>query len=60
MISRFRTVKYMPSWPAKGFETIDSNRSRVEAFVSWYNTEYKHSKLNYVTPLTIFSTEPRN
>ncbi|MDD9197170.1 IS3 family transposase [Aliivibrio sp. S3MY1] len=48
--SLFRTVKYMPSWPTKGFETIDSSRSWVEAFVRWYNTEHKHSKLNYVTP----------
>ncbi|TCN91569.1 integrase-like protein [Vibrio crassostreae] len=48
--SLFRTVKYMPSWPTKGFETLDSSRSWVEAFVRWYNTEHKHSKLNYVTP----------
>ncbi len=47
--SLFRTGKYMPSWPAKGFETIDSSRSWVEAFVRWYNTEHKQSKLNYVT-----------
>ncbi len=47
--SLFRTVKYMPSWPAKGFETIDGSRRWVEAFVCWYNTEHKHRKLNYVT-----------
>ncbi|MEZ9561094.1 integrase core domain-containing protein [Vibrio splendidus] len=40
----------MPNWPTKGFETLDSSRSWVEAFVLWYNTEHKHSKLNYVTP----------
>ncbi|EOK5765945.1 integrase core domain-containing protein, partial [Vibrio vulnificus] len=45
-----RTVKYMPSWPTKGFEQLDASRSWVEAFVRWYNTEHKHSKLNYVTP----------
>ncbi|PTP11641.1 hypothetical protein CWO07_26775 [Vibrio splendidus] len=39
-----------PNWPTKGFETLDSSRSWVEAFVLWYNTEHKHSKLNYVTP----------
>nr|WP_235424866.1 IS3 family transposase [Vibrio vulnificus] len=48
--SLFRTVKYMPSWPTKGFEQLDASRSWVEAFVRWYNTEHKHSKLNYVTP----------
>lgn len=48
--SLFRTVKYMPNWPTKGFESLDSSRRWVEAFVRWYNTEHKHSKLNYVTP----------
>ncbi|USD64080.1 IS3 family transposase [Vibrio sp. SCSIO 43136] len=48
--SLFRTVKYMPSWPTKGFENLDISRDWVESFVRWYNTEHKHSKLNYVTP----------
>ncbi len=48
--SLFRTVKYMPNWPTKGFETLNRSRCWVEAFVHWYNTEHKHSKLNYVTP----------
>ncbi|MGL1018939.1 IS3 family transposase, partial [Vibrio vulnificus] len=29
--SLFRTVKYMPSWPTKGFEQLDASRSWVEA-----------------------------
>lgn len=48
--SLFRTVKYMPNWPVKGFESIEVSRCWVEAFVNWYNTEHKHSQLNYVTP----------
>ena len=48
--SLFRTVKYMPSWPTKGFVNLDESRCWVEAFVRWYNTEHKHSQLNYVTP----------
>ena len=48
--SLFRTLKYVPSWPDKGFEDIESCRDWVENFVHWYNTEHKHSKLNYVTP----------
>ncbi|MGR5132650.1 IS3 family transposase [Vibrio alfacsensis] len=48
--SLFRTVKYMPNWPTKGFECVEDSRSWVEAFVRWYNTEHKHSQLNYVTP----------
>nr|WP_132969626.1 integrase core domain-containing protein [Vibrio crassostreae] len=46
--SLFRTVKYVPSWPTKGFETLKNRRCWVEAFVCWYNT--KHSNINYVTP----------
>jgi len=48
--SLFRTLKYVPSWPSKGFENLESSRSWVGKFVLWYNTEHKHSRLNYVTP----------
>ncbi|WP_456294472.1 IS3 family transposase [Vibrio renipiscarius] len=48
--SLFRTLKYVPSWPSKGFESLERGRSWVESFVIWYNTEHKHSRLNYVTP----------
>ena len=34
----------------QGLEHLDSSRRWVEAFVRWYNTRHKHSKLNYVTP----------
>ena len=48
--SLFRTVKYMPSWPTKGFENLEASRDWVETFVRWDNSEHKHSQLNYVTP----------
>lgn len=48
--SLFKTLKYVPAWPSKGFQTLEASREWVENFVSWYNTEHKHSKLNYVTP----------
>ncbi|WP_422615214.1 IS3 family transposase [Grimontia marina] len=48
--SLFRTVKYIPSWPTKGFDGLEESRCWVNGFVRWYNTEHKHSKLNYVTP----------
>ncbi|TOP56051.1 integrase core domain-containing protein [Vibrio parahaemolyticus] len=47
--SLFRTVKFMPNWPTRGFENLDSGRCWIEAFVRWYNTEHEHSKQNYVT-----------
>ena len=48
--SLFRTLKYVPSWPKKGFKSLDLSRAWVDSFVHWYNTEHKHSRLNYVTP----------
>lgn len=48
--SLFRTLKYVPSWPSKGFAELEISRLWVEQFVVWYNTKHKHSRLNYVTP----------
>ena len=46
----FRTCKYVPGFPRKGFATIAEAREWVHAFVHWYNLEHKHSALKYVTP----------
>jgi len=48
--SLFRTMKYVPNWPSNGFNNLEESRDWVERFVRWYNTEHKHSRLNYVTP----------
>ena len=48
--SLFRTLKYVPSWPAKGFSDLESAQSWVGSFVYWYNNEHKHSQLRFVTP----------
>jgi putative transposase len=46
----FRTCKYTPGYPATGFETIESARAWTHRFVTWYNTEHRHSALAFVTP----------
>jgi transposase InsO family protein len=46
----FRTCKYVPSWPARGFPNIEEARAWVHAFVRWYNTEHRHSAIRFVTP----------
>ncbi|PNM27222.1 hypothetical protein A6J66_000590 [Yersinia enterocolitica] len=48
--SLFRTLKYVPSWPEKGFATLEDARAWVEGFVSWYNEEHRHRGIRYVTP----------
>ncbi len=48
--SLFKTVKYCPQWPLKGFLNSDDAREWVDGFVHWYNTRHKHSGIKYVTP----------
>lgn len=46
----FRTFKYRPEYPVKGFESIGTARNWVNRFVAWYNEEHHHSGIRYVTP----------
>jgi len=48
--SLFRTAKYRPEFPTKGFETLEAARAWGAAFVHWYNVEHKHSGIRYVSP----------
>jgi putative transposase len=48
--SLFKTPKFRPGFPINGFSTIEDAHDWVLAFVRWYNTEHRHSALNYVTP----------
>jgi len=47
----FRTLKYRPNFPHKGFETLEEARKWSQQFVLWYNEVHLHSGLNYVTPV---------
>jgi putative transposase len=49
-VSIFRTCKYRPDYPYKGFVTLDDGRAWVLKFVQWYNHEHKHSGLKFMTP----------
>jgi len=48
--SLFRTCKYRPDFPIKGFETIETARKWVYQFVEWYNGNHLHSGIQFVTP----------
>ncbi len=48
--SLFRTLKYVPAYPTKPFESIEAARTWVHGFAQWYNNEHRHSAIRYVTP----------
>ena len=47
--SLFRTIKYVPVYPGY-FASVDTARAYFETFVTWYNTEHRHSGIRFVTP----------
>jgi len=48
--SLFRTAKYRPEYPAKGFANLDDARAWAADFVQWYNIDHRHSGIRYVSP----------
>jgi len=48
--SLFRTVKYCPTWPVKGFASLQAVRDWMLAFEGAYNERHLHSGINFVTP----------
>jgi len=48
--SLFKTLKYCPGFPERGFASLDEAREWVGKFVNWYNNIHLHSGINFVTP----------
>lgn len=48
--SMFRTVKYCPDYPSKGFDTLEDARHWMLKFARYYNCEHRHSGIKFVTP----------
>jgi transposase InsO family protein len=48
--SLFRTAKYRPQFPAKGFADLDHARQWANSFVQWCNHDHRHSAIRYVSP----------
>lgn len=46
----FRTCKYRPHYPAKGFTRLETARDWVLGFVRWYNHAHRHRAIRFVTP----------
>lgn len=49
--SIFKILKYRPNYQPKGFGSLTEARRWVQHFVNWYNTEHKHSRISYVSPV---------
>jgi putative transposase len=48
--SLFRTAKYRPEFPTKGFADLEQARTWAASFVHWYNVDHRHSGIRYVSP----------
>lgn len=46
----FKTYKYRPAFPHRGFESLEAAREWTQGFVTWYNEEHHHSAIAFVTP----------
>ncbi len=46
----FRTAKYRPEFPTKGFADLGAARAWAAGFVHWYNVDHRHSGIRYVSP----------
>jgi putative transposase len=46
----FKTLKYCPKWPAKGFRSLIAVRQWMLLFEQAYNEEHLNSGINFVTP----------
>lgn len=57
--SLFRTLKYCPTWPSKGFASLEEARHWVKAFVHAYNHDHCHSAIRFVTPAQRHSGKDR-
>lgn len=48
--SLFKTLKYRPGYPSKGFKSLEDATVWTKKFVVWYNDEHLHSEIKFVTP----------
>lgn len=48
--SIFKTCKYRPDFPDKGFASLDLSRQWCLQFVRWYRHDHRHSGICFVTP----------
>jgi len=52
--AQFKTMKYGPWYPER-FASIEEARVWMRAFVTWYNTEHRHSGIGLLPPQVVHS-----
>ena len=50
--AQFKTMKYGASYPER-FASLEEARMWIRGFVSWYNSEHRHSGIGLLTPLAV-------
>jgi len=50
--AQFKTLKYMPGFPAR-FASLGDARAFLRRFFAWYNDEHRHTGLNLHTPADV-------
>ena len=48
--SVFKTCKYRPEYPVKGFASLEEARHWCLKFVRWYRWEHRHSGIQFLSP----------
>ncbi len=56
----FRTAKYRPQLPTKGFADLEQAREWASSFVQWYNHDHRRSAIRYVSPAQRHAGEDRD
>ena len=57
--SLFKTAKYRPAFPLRGFADLAQARAWASDFAHWYNFEHRHSGIRYVSPAQRHTGEDR-
>lgn len=58
--SIFKTCKYCPQYPTKGFASLEASRKWCMEFVRWYRHEHHHSGIKFLTPNQVHTGNAEN
>ena len=53
----FKTTKYCPQWPSKGFKSLQAARQWILELEQAYNKKHLHTGINFITPASCHRCE---